>query len=172
MRRKRSAFPIKAVLISLVFILAGVMVFNSGLLVDLGILKSGIPEDIGIDPNDPRVIEKVDETLDRKGIQETVNKMIDLITGKPEQGVMTVFAQDDLKGFNVSGFVFELQDAITNETLEILTTGSEGIATSMPLNYKRAYRLVQKEVPAPYLAIESNIVFEMKAPIEIGRAHV
>ena len=42
MRRKRSAFPIKAVLISLVFILAGVMVFNSGLLVDLGILKSGI----------------------------------------------------------------------------------------------------------------------------------
>lgn len=165
MRRKRSAFPIKAVLIGLVLLLAGIMVFNSGLLVDLGILKSGIPENIGIDPNDPRVIEKVDETLDRKGIQDTVNRMIDLITGKPEQGVMTVFAQDDLKGFNVSGFVFELQDAITNETLEILTTGSEGIATSTPINYKRAYRLVQKDVPEPYLPIESNIVFEMKAPI-------
>ncbi len=165
MRRKRNAFPIKAVLLGLVLVLAGIMVFNSGVLVDLGLLKSNIPEDIGIDPNDPRVIEKVDEAIDRNGIKESVNRMINLITGKPEQGTITVFAHDEVKEINVSGFVFELQDAITNETLEIITTGNEGMATSMPLNYKRAYRLLQIESPDPYQASDNMIVFEMKAPI-------
>lgn len=165
MRRKKSAFPLKAVVIGIILVLVGIMVYNSGVLVDLGLLKSGIPEDIGIDPNDPRVIEKVDEAIDRNGIKDTVNRMIDLITGKPEQGVITVFAYDEVKGINVSGFVFELQDAITNETLEIIITGSDGMATSMPLDYKRAYRLFQIETPEVYQAFDNIIVFEMKAPI-------
>lgn len=165
MRKKRNAFPLKVVILGLVLVLAGIMVYNSGLLVNLGILKSGIPEDIGIDPNDPRVIEKVDETIDRNSIKATVNRMIDLITGKPEQGVITIFAEDTNKGFNVSGFVFELQDAITNVTIETITTGSEGTVTSQPLDYKRAYRLVQVESPEFYAPADNVIVFEMKAPI-------
>lgn len=165
MRRKRSKLPIKPFLLMVALLLAGIMVYNSGLLVSMGLMKGNIPEELGIDPSDPRVIEKVDEAIDRNAIKDTVNKVLDLITGKVEQGVVTVKSHDVDKNFNVAGFTFELQDAITKQVLEVLTTDADGTATSQPINYKKAYRIVQVGVMKPYVALENEIVFEMKAPI-------
>lgn len=165
MKRKRSKLPIKQVFLVAALILTGIMVFNSGLLVSMGLMKGSIPEDIGIDPNDPRVIEKVDAAVDRSAVKETVNKVLNLITGKVEQGVITVVAQDQTQNYNVSGFTFELQDAITRQVIEVLTTAQDGTATSQPINYKKAYRLVQISEPHPYIRIDNEVVFEMKAPI-------
>lgn len=122
-RRNRSPFPIKPILAVIVIVLLGVMLFNSGLLVKIGLLKGNIPEDIGIDPNDPRVIEKVDAAVDRSFIKDTVNKLVDLITGQVDQGVVTVIAIDQTNAFTLSGFTFELQDAITKEVLDTLKIG-------------------------------------------------
>lgn len=165
MKRNRSRLLIKPILLIAALILTGIMIFNSGLLVSMGLMKGNIPEDIGIDPNDPRVIEKVDETIDRNAVKDTVNKVINLITGRVEQGVVTVMAYDPTKNFSISGFTFELQDAITRQVIEVLVTGQDGLATSQPVNYKKAYRIVQISESHPYVKLDSEVVFEMKAPI-------
>ncbi|HAS74306.1 MAG TPA: hypothetical protein DCS67_09200 [Clostridiales bacterium UBA8960] len=165
MRRNRTKLPIKPFLFVAAIVLAGIMIFNSGLLVSMGLMKGNIPEGIGIDPSDPRVIEKVDEAVDRNAIKDTVNKVLNLITGRVDQGVVTVIAHDAAKGFYVSGFTFELQDAITKQVIEVLTTDEEGKATSEPINYRKAYRIVQVGTAKAYADTNQEIVFEMKAPI-------
>lgn len=164
-RRSKSQFPIKQILAIVVIILLGVMLFNSGLLVKIGLLKGKIPEDIGIDPNDPRVIEKVDAAVDRSLVKESVNKLLDLITGQVDQGVVTVIASDIKNGFTLSGFTFEVQDAITKEILDTLVTDANGVATSKQIDYEQAYRIVQKGATQQYALTETEIVIEMKAPI-------
>ncbi len=165
MRRRKSQFPFKPILAVIVIALLGVMLFNSGLLVKIGLLKGNIPDDIGIDPNDPRVIEKVDAAVDRSLVKDTVNKLINLITGDVEQGVVTVYAKDKANAFTLSGFTFELQDAITKEVLETLVTDAQGMATSIKVDYKQAYRIVQTGANAQYTQADTEIVIEMKAPI-------
>ncbi|GAB6106396.1 C39 family peptidase [Fusibacter bizertensis] len=165
MRRSRSRLPIKPVLIVVVLLVLGTMIFNSGILVDIGLLKGNIPEDIGIDPNDPRVIAKVDESIDRNAVRDVVNKLINLITGQEEHGRVTVIAEDTSKGFKLAGFKFELRDAITKEVIETLVTGEDGSATSNPIDYRQAYRIVQIGSVMPYNDLENEIVIEMNAPI-------
>lgn len=164
-RRNRSPFPFKPILAIIVIVLLGVMLFNSGLLVKIGLLKGNIPEDIGIDPNDPRVIEKVDAAVDRSLVKDTVNKLVDLITGQVDQGVVTVIAEDATNAFLLSGVTFELQDAITKEVLDTLITDANGTATSKMIDYKQAYRIVQKATAPEYIQADTEIVIEMKAPI-------
>lgn len=165
MRRNRSRLPIKPVLIVAVLLIIGTMIFNSGILVDIGLLKGNIPDDIGIDPNDPRVIAKVDESIDRNAVKDIVNKLVDLITGRVEQGRVTVVAEDTKKGFKLAGFKFELQDAITKEVIETLITGTDGSAISNPIDYRQAYRIVQVEAMPPYNESDNEIIIEMKSPI-------
>ncbi len=165
MRRRKSQFPFKPIMAIFVIVLLGLMLFNSGLLVKIGLLKGKIPENIGIDPNDPRVIEKVDATVDRSLVKETVNKLLDLITGDVDQGVVTVYAMDKANAFALSGFTFELKDAITNEVIDTLVTDSKGMATSSKVDYKQAYRIIQKDAAPYYAPLETEIVIEMKAPI-------
>ncbi len=165
MRRNRSRLPIKPVLIVAVLLIIGTMIFNSGILVDIGLLKGNIPDDIGIDPNDPRVIAKVDESIDRNAVKDIVNKLVDLITGRVDQGRVTVVAEDTKKGFKLAGFKFELQDAITKEVIETLITGADGSAISNPIDYKQAYRIVQVEAMSPYSESDNEIIIEMKSPI-------
>lgn len=164
-RRKRSKLPIASILGIAAVVLASIMIYNSGLLVNLGIMKSGIPENLGLDPNDPRVMAKVDETIDRNAVKDTVNKVLNLITGKPEQGVVVVSAHDTAKGFDVAGFTFVLEDAINSQVIETLVTDSDGLATSIPVNHKKAYRIRQIDAPYPYLDSTTEVVFEMKADI-------
>lgn len=165
MRRRKSRLPIKPILLIAVLIVVGMMIFNSGLLVDIGLLKGNIPDDIGIDPNDPRVIAKVDESIDRNAVRDVVNKLVDLITGRVEQGRVTVVAEDTSRDFKLAGFKFELQDAITKEVLETLVTGEDGTATSQLIDFKQAYKVVQIEVSAPYVENNSEIIIEMSSPI-------
>ena len=165
MRRNRSRLPIKPVLIVAVLLIIGTMIFNSGILVDIGLLKGNIPDDIGIDPNDPRVIAKVDESIDRNAVKDIVNKLVDLITGRVDQGRVTVVAEDTKKGFKLAGFKFELQDAITKEVIETLITGEDGSAISSPIDYRQAYRIVQVEAMSPYSDSDNAIIIEMKSPI-------
>ncbi|MDH8677736.1 C39 family peptidase [Fusibacter bizertensis] len=165
MRRRKSRLPIKPILLIAVLIVVGMMIFNSGLLVDIGLLKGNIPDDIGIDPNDPRVIAKVDESIDRNAVRDVVNKLVDLITGRVEQGRVTVVAEDTSRDFKLAGFKFELQDAITKEVLETLVTGEDGTATSQLIDFKQAYKVVQIEASAPYVENNSEIIIEMSSPI-------
>ena len=165
MRRNRNPFPFKAIIIILAIVLAGTMVYNSGVLIDIGLLKGKIPDDIGIKPNDPRVIAKFDETVDRKAIKEIVDKAINLITGKEEQGSVKVVAEDSKSGKGLAGLTFELRDAITNEVLDTVTTGSDGTAMTLKVDYRQAYSLVQTESVDPFEVNQEAIVFQMAAPI-------
>lgn len=165
MRRKRNPVPFKPLLVVAVIVLIGIMVYNSGVLIDIGLLKGNIPEDIGIKPNDPRVIAKMDETVDRKAIKDIVDKMINLITGKEEQGSVKVVAEDSKSGKGLAGLTFELRDAITHEVLDTVVTGADGTATTIAVDYRQAYRLVQIESVDPFVVNEEEIVFEMAAPI-------
>ena len=165
MRRKRNPVPFKPILVVAVIVLIGIMVYNSGVLIDIGLLKGNIPEDIGIKPNDPRVIAKMDETVDRKAIKDIVDKMINLITGKEEQGSVKVVAEDSKSGKGLAGLTFELRDAITHEVLDTVVTGADGTATTIAVDYRQAYRLVQTESVDPFVVNEEEIVFEMAAPI-------
>ena len=165
MRRKRNPVPLKPILVVAVIVLIGIMVYNSGVLIDIGLLKGNIPEDIGIKPNDPRVIAKMDETVDRKAIKDIVDKMINLITGKEEQGSVKVVAEDSKSGKGLAGLTFELRDAITHEVLDTVVTGADGTATTIAVDYRQAYRLVQIESVDPFVVNEEEIVFEMAAPI-------
>lgn len=165
MGREKKRSPLKAVLAIVVLAVIGVIVYNSGILVDLGVLKSDIPDDIGIVPNDPRVIEKVDETLDRNLIKDSVNRVLNLVTGTPEQGVLTLYLQDPAKDWGIDGAQFEIQNAVTGEVLETLTTDENGSATSALLDYKKAYKVVQVKAASPYEVSDETVVFLMKAEL-------
>lgn len=163
--RRQNKFPIKPILIVLLIVLLGVMIYNSGVLVSIGLLKSDIPEDIGIRPDDPRVIEKVDETVDRGLVKSTVDELLGLITGKVKEGSIEIVASDTLKTWGVENMTFEIKNAVTGEVMEQVITNSEGVAKSGPLKYKRAYEIRQVVTAFPYEASEEKIILEMKAPI-------
>ena len=165
MRRKRRSVPILPILFVFLVVMIGIIIYNSGLLVTIGLLEGNIPDDLDIDPNDPRVIAKVDETIDRNAVKDTVHKFVNLITGRVDQGVAKVIAVDGVKGFKLAGFKYELRDAITGEVLDVLETDASGEATSIPVDYKQAYRLVQMNAAHPYDPNATEIVFEMKADI-------
>ncbi len=163
--RRQNKFPIKPIMIVLLVVLLGVMIFNSGVLVKIGLLKSGIPEDIGIRPDDPRVIEKVDESVDRGLVRSTVDELMSLITGKVKEGSIEIVASDALKSWGVENMTFEIKNAVTGEVMEQVVTNSDGTAKSMPLKYKRAYEIKQVSTAFPYEVSDETIVLEMKAPI-------
>lgn len=159
--RSRVWLPIGIVLV----VLAGIMIYNSGILMDFGLMKSPVPEGLGIDPDDPRVQALVDADIDRAEAHGFVNRFVDLIVGRPERGSVKVKAVDGNQGFPLAGFTFELKDAITEELLEVLTTDASGEALSAPVAYRRAYSIEAKLAPAPYRFSEEKILFEMKAPV-------
>ncbi|MBE0451202.1 MAG: C39 family peptidase [Clostridia bacterium] len=163
--RRQNKFPIKSVLIALLIVLLGVMIYNSGVLVKIGLLKSGIPEDIGIRPDDPRVIEKVDESVDRGLVRRTVDELMGLITGKVKEGSIVIVTNDTAKTWGVEDMTFEIKNAVTGEVLEQVVTNSEGVAKSSPLKYKRAYEIRQIATAFPYESSDETIVLEMKSPI-------
>jgi uncharacterized protein YvpB len=163
--RRQNKFPIKPILILLLIVLLGVMIYNSGVLVSIGLMKSDIPEDIGIRPDDPRVIEKVDETVDRGLVKRTVDELMGLITGKVKEGTIEIVAIDSLKAWGVGNMTFEIRNAVTGEVMEQVVTNSDGIAKSKPLKYRRAYEVRQLATVFPYETSEEMIILEMKAPI-------
>ena len=163
--RRQNKFPIKPIMIVLLIVLLGVMIYNSGVLVKIGLLKSGIPEDIGIRPDDPRVIEKVDESVDRGLVRRTVDELMGLITGKVKEGTIVIVTNDTAKTWGIENMTFEIKNAVTGEVMEQVVTNSEGVAKSSPLKYKRAYEIRQIETAFPYEASDETIVIEMKAPI-------
>mgnify|MGYP004704054437 CR=1 FL=1 len=175
MMKRKNKFPLKPLLLIALVVLVGVMVFNSGVLEDIGLLKGNIPDDIGIVENDPRVIPKEEGDLNKEGVQKTLDMVVSWITGKVPQGEAKIISTDVSKRFLLSGFKYEIRDAVTDVLIQTLETGVDGTAKSVPLNYRKAYKVVQIQTPAPYVVQETEIVFEMKAPtieLQIGRAHV
>ncbi len=160
MRYKRKS-PIVPIILVLALVLAGVMTYNSGILVDIGLMKGNIPEDLVLNPEDTRIVEN---TEGPEGFKKTLNTIINLVTGRVEQGQIQVFASDTGKGFALSGLVFEVVDAASGELKETLVTGADGSALSMALDYRRAYKVRQVSTPNPYVEADTEIVFEMKAP--------
>lgn len=163
--KRQNKFPIKPIMIVLLIVLLGVMLYNSGVLVSIGLMKSGIPEDIGIRADDPRVIEKVDESVDRSLVRRTVDELMGLITGKVKEGSIVIVTNDTAKTWGVENLTFEISNAVTGEVMELLVTNSDGVAKSSPLKYKRAYEIRQIETSFPYEASDETIVLEMKAQI-------
>lgn len=145
--------------------LVGVMIFNSGILIKLGILKSDIPESLGIDPKDPRVVEKENQVLDKTVLDEVVDTAIRWITGRVKQGNIQILALDEKKSFPIAGVMFEVKDGKTGEVLETLVTDAKGQATSMLLNYRRGYVVTQVESVLGYQSTNMSIPIEMKAEL-------
>ena len=164
MMKRKNKFPLKPLLLIALVVLVGVMVFNSGVLEDIGLLKGNIPDDIGIVENDPRVIPKEEGDLNKEGVQKTLDMVVSWITGKVPQGEAKIISTDVSKSFLLSGFKYEIRDAVTDVLIQTLETGVDGTAKSVPLNYRKAYKVVQIQTPAPYVVQETEIVFEMKAP--------
>lgn len=162
--KRRSKFPLKQILLVMVLVLAGVMIFNSGVLVDIGLLKGNIPDDIGIVENDPRVIPKEEGELNKEGVQKTIDTVISWITGKVPQGEIKIVTKDAAKGFMLSGFKYEIRDAVSDTVIETVVSDAQGLSLSKPLNYRTAYKVVQVETAEPYNTNDTEIIFEMKAP--------
>lgn len=165
MRRRRKTFPFKPILFILVLGLVGVMIFNSGVLIQLGILKNDIPESLGINPADPRVVEKENDQLDQAVFDEILDTAVRWITGRVKQGSVQIVAVDDQKAFPIAGIVFEIQDGKTGEVIETLVTDEKGQAISMPLNYRKGYKVRQLSAPTGYVYEETMIPIEMKAEL-------
>ena len=165
MRRRKKTLPIKPLLWILVLGLIGVMIFNSGILIRMGVLKSGIPEDIGIDPKDPRVVEKKNAALDKEVIDEVIDTFLRLVTGRVKQGSIQIVAKDASKAFPLAQVTFEVKDAVSGEVLEKLTTTTDGTAVSKLLNYRKAYIITQVSAPNGYQLDSVSIPIEMKAEL-------
>lgn len=144
----------------LVVILAGIMTYNSGILVEIGLLKGNIPENLIINEEDTRVTEREEGP---EGVQKTLNTIFNLLTGRVEQGKILVFATDVNKSYALSGVTFEVVDAATGALKDTLVTGIDGSALSVPLDYRRAYKVKQIQTPNPYVESSTEIIFEMKA---------
>lgn len=165
MSRTRSPFPIKGLLVVGVLVLVGIMIFNSNLLITMGIRKNPIPDSLEIDPTDPRIVAKFDETLDRNYIKESVDKFLSLLTGKPEQGKIVIVAMDNKKGFGIPNMTFAIENAITGALIEEVITNENGMAESIKLDYKTAYRVIPKDTTSLFLPYTEDIILEMNAQV-------
>lgn len=163
--KSKKKFPLGLIVVLILLGLAGTMVYNSGALIKLGWMENPVPQDQVVAEGDPRVVLKKDPAIDQSAIQERLNDLLGLITGKVKEGKFVIFAKDSLKATGVANMTFEIRNMITDEIVDTLTTDETGYAESVPLKYKRGYEIVQIDAAFPYGKSTEAIAIEMKSPI-------
>ncbi len=160
MRRKKKQISILPFLLVIPIIVIAVMIYNSDLLISMGIKRHYTVETIHLVKDDPSS-ERVEE---ESVLDLTVDKN-QLLTGKSEKGVITFFMQDEQHDFGIPGIMLTIHDAFSNQLVATLVTDIEGSATTQPLDYQRVYTIQVDQVPEHYLPYENVLNIEMNAPL-------
>ncbi len=164
-RRRQVRFPFKGILTLAILVLIGIMVYNSNLLVAIGLRENPIPESLGINPVDPRIVATFDQSLKRNYAKETFDKLYSLLTGELEKGLVQVHAVDSKLDTGISGMTFHIENAVTGALVDTLVTDENGIAESVLLPYQNAYRVIPVKGESLYELYPESVIFEMKSKV-------
>ncbi len=169
---QKKKFPFGKILLAAVVIVGLVMVYNSSLMVKIGLRDNPIPDSLNIDPMDPRIVETFDAELKKNFAEKSMDKLYALLTGRPEQGRIKIHAFDVDRGMGIPGMRFEVVDAITNTAIETVQTDLEGNAFSDLVDYDRAYRVKAVESVSQYPLYAEDVLFKMNSEVvEVNLAH-
>lgn len=80
---------------------------------------------------------------------EKINAFVSEVFDKNE-GVITIVSIDAQHGFPIQDVTFQLLDSETEEVLEELTTGSDGVVRTNKLPQNKTYQIIQTDIYWPY----------------------
>lgn len=161
--RKSPLKWVKYILMVSVLALVGLMVYNSQLLVKMGIKSDPVPAEFRVNHLDERILSVSERVMGKDAINHVFDNMWRLLKAELNRGELHIVAKDEKYDFPLSGVEFKVTNAVDGTYIDTVRTDEKGLALVPELKHQTAYQVEAVSTLKPFKAYGEPIYFTMDA---------